>query len=59
MVELHATFGLCDVMAVRGERLKIRDVNGLKRLREVSLSVLRVLPPRMQDGKRVFPLEKR
>lgn len=56
---LHATFGLCDVMVVRGERLKIRDVNGLKRLREVSLSVLRVLPPRIQDGKRVFPLEKR
>lgn len=56
---LHPKFGLCDVMVVKGERMKIREVAGLNRVREIHLSVVKVLPPREQDGKRVFPLAKR
>jgi hypothetical protein len=56
---IHPVFGLCDVMVVRGERLKIRDVEGTKRLREIHLGVMKVLRPVEQDGRRVFRLAKR
>jgi hypothetical protein len=55
----HFVFGLCDVMVIRGERMKIRDVHGPGRLREIHLSAVRVLPPTVEDGKRVFKLAKR
>lgn len=55
----HFVFGLCDVMVVRGDRLKIRDVNGPGRLREIAIGAVRVLPFEEHDGKRVFRLVKR
>jgi hypothetical protein len=56
---IHPIFGLCDVMVAKGERLKIRDVNGPHRLREIHLSVMKILPPVELDGVRVFRLVKR
>jgi hypothetical protein len=56
---IHPVFGLCDVMVVKGERLKIRDVEGPNRLREIHLGVMKVLPPVVRDGVRVFRLTKR
>lgn len=55
----HFVFGLCDVMVVRGDRLKIRDVKGPGRLREIAIGAVKVLPPEDRDGKRVFRLLKR
>jgi hypothetical protein len=55
----HFVFGLCDVMVVRGERMKIRDVHGPGRLREIHLNAVKVLAPTVEDGKRVFKLAKR
>lgn len=55
----HFVFGLCDVMVVRGDRLKIRDLKGPGRLREIHLNAVKVLPPTVEDGKRVFKLVKR
>jgi hypothetical protein len=55
----HFVFGLCDVMVVRGERMKIRDVHGSGRLREIHLNAVKVLAPTVEDGKRVFKLAKR
>ena len=56
---IHPVFGLCEVMVVKGERLKIRDVDGPHRLREIHLSVMKVMPPVERDGFRVFRLVKR
>jgi len=55
----HFVFGLCDVMVIRGERMKIRDVHGPGRLREIHLNAVKVLAPTVEDGKRVFKLAKR
>ena len=41
------------------ERLKIRDVDGPGRIREIRLDMLRVTGPGERDGKRVFRLERR
>ena len=46
-------------MTVRGERMKIRDVHGPGRLREIHLTAVKVLAPTVEDGKRVFKLAKR
>jgi len=54
----HFVFGLCDVMVVREERMKIRDVGGGK-LREIHLRAVKVLKPVEQDGRRVFKLARR
>jgi hypothetical protein len=54
----HFVFGLCDVMVVREERMKIRDVGG-GRLREIHLGAVKVLPPVEEDGRRVFKLVRR
>ena len=54
----HFVFGLCDVMVVRGERMKIRDAGGGK-LREIHLGAVKVLKPVDQDGRRVFKLARR
>ena len=55
----HFVFGLCDVMVVRGERMKIKDVHGPGRLREIHVGAVKVLPPTVLDGKRVFRLARR
>ena len=54
----HFVFGLCDVMVVREERMKIRDVTG-GRLREIHLGAVKVLPPTVIDGRRVFKLARK
>ena len=54
----HFVFGLCDVMVVREERMKIRDAAGGK-LREIHLRAVKVLKPTVEDGRRVFKLARR
>jgi hypothetical protein len=53
----HFVFGLCDVMVVREERMKIRDAKGGK-LREIHLRAVKVLKPTVEDGRRVFKLAR-
>lgn len=55
----HFAFGLCDVMIVRGDRMKIRDARGPGRIREIDLKLLEVLPPKEIRGKKVYKLVKR
>ncbi|HMJ50992.1 MAG TPA: hypothetical protein VK540_02925 [Polyangiaceae bacterium] len=55
----HFAFGVCEVLTSDGDRLRIRDVDGPRRVREVSLSMLRVTGPTVSDGKRLFQLERR
>jgi hypothetical protein len=57
----HFAFGLCEVLTSDGDRLRIRDVvqGGPGRIREVSLSMLRVVAPTESDGKRLFRLVRK
>ena len=55
----HFVFGLCDVMVVREERMKIRDVSGGGKLREIHLRAVKVLKPTIEDGRRVFKLARK
>ena len=55
----HFAFGLCDVLQADGDRLRIRDVKGSGRIREVSLSVLEVLPPIESEGRQLFRLVRK
>jgi hypothetical protein len=55
----HFAFGLCEVLMGDDERLKIRDVGGPGRIREIRLDMLRVTGPGEKDGKRLFRLERR
>lgn len=55
----HFAFGLCDVLRSDGERLHIRDVNGPTRVREVSTTMLKVMPPTEHDGKKLYRLLRR
>jgi hypothetical protein len=55
----HHVFGLCDVMVVREERMKIRDASGTGRLREIHLGAMKVLKPTVEDGHRVFKLVRK
>jgi hypothetical protein len=55
----HFAFGLCEVLTSDGDRLRIRDVQGPGRIREVSLSMLRVVGPTESDGKRLFRLVRK
>ncbi len=52
----HFAFGLCNVLMSDGETLRIRDVAGAGRVREIRVDKLVVLPPSMRDGRRVFEL---
>ena len=54
----HFAFGLCDVVGVDGERLKIRDVKGGGRVREISTAMLTVEAPKLRDGHKVFRLSR-
>jgi hypothetical protein len=55
----HFAFGLCEVLTSDGDRLRIRDVDGPRRVREVALGMLRVSGPTESDGKRLFHLARR
>jgi hypothetical protein len=55
----HFAFGLCEVLTSDGDRLRIRDTQGPMRIREVSLSMLRVLAPTESEGKRLFRLVRK
>ena len=55
----HFAFGLCEVLMGDDERLKIRDVTGPGRIREIRLDMLRVTGPTDREGKRLFRLERR
>jgi hypothetical protein len=55
----HFAFGVCEVLTSDGDRLRIRDVQGAQRVREVSLSMLKVMAPAESDGKRLFKLARR
>lgn len=55
----HFAFGLCSVLMAADDRLKIRDLNGPGRLREIRAEVLKVYPPTERDGKRLFRLERK
>jgi hypothetical protein len=56
----HFAFGVCEVLTAEGERLRIRDVQGPGRVREVSLEMLKVMgPTEGQGGKRLFRLVRK
>jgi hypothetical protein len=55
----HFSLGICEVLTSDGDRLKIRDLHGQQRVREVSLDRLAVARPVMFEGKRLFRLAKR
>lgn len=55
----HFAFGLCEVLTAEGDRLRIRDGEGTRRVREVALSMLRVSGPTESDGKQVYKLTRR
>jgi hypothetical protein len=55
----HFAFGKCEVLTAEGERLRIRDVGGPHRIREVSLAMLKVTGPTEANGKRLFRLVRK
>lgn len=55
----HFAFGLCEVLQDTGDRLKLRDLNGPGRIREIALDMLEIAPPTEQNGKRVFKLSRK
>jgi hypothetical protein len=55
----HFAFGLCAVLIAEHDRLKIRDLDGPGRIREIHIDKLRVSGPTEQDGKRLFQLERK
>jgi hypothetical protein len=54
----HFVFGVCEVMTVRDERMKIREVKGGK-LREISVGAMKVLKPIEENGHKLFKLVRR
>lgn len=55
----HFAFGWCEVLMVNGDRLKLRDITGPGRIREVAIDRLEVRGPTEKDGKRAFKLTRR
>ena len=55
----HFAFGLCEVLMAADERLKIRDLKGPGRIREIRLGMLIVHGPTEKDGKKLFRLERK
>jgi hypothetical protein len=55
----HFAFGLCEVLQDTGDRLKLRDLNGPGRIREIALDMLEISPPTEQNGKRTFKLSRK
>jgi hypothetical protein len=55
----HFAFGLCEVLQDTGDRLKLRDLHGQGRIREIAVDMLEIAPPVEQNGKRVFKLSRK
>lgn len=55
----HFAFGLCEVLQETGDRLKLRDVNGPGRIREIATDMLEISLQGEQNGKRVFRLNRK
>lgn len=55
----HFAFGLCEVLQETGDRLKLRDVHGAGRIREIAVDMLEISLAGEQNGKRVFKLSRK
>ncbi len=55
----HFAFGLCNVLIAEHDRLKIRDLDGPGRIREIHIGKLDMSGPTDKDGKRLFRLERK
>src|SRR3954470_1881350 len=55
----HFAVGLCEVLQDTGDRLKLRDMHGPGRIREISLDMLDISPPTEANGKRTFKLSRK
>lgn len=55
----HFAFGLCEVLQDTGDRLKLRDLHGPGRIREIALDMLEISVGGEHAGKRVFKLSRR
>jgi hypothetical protein len=55
----HFAFGLCEVLQETGDRLKLRDLHGPGRIREIATDMLEMSLQGEQNGKRVFKLNRR
>jgi len=55
----HFAFGLCEVLQDTGDRLKLRDMHGQGRIREIAVDMLEISPPTEQNGKRTFKLSRK
>jgi len=55
----HFAFGLCEVLQDTGDRLKLRDLHGQGRIREIAVDMLEISAPTVQNGKRVFKLSRK
>jgi hypothetical protein len=55
----HFSFGLCEVITTDGERLRIRDLRGPGRIREISLAMLNIGRPTASNGKQLFRLMRK
>ncbi len=55
----HFAFGLCEVLQDTGDRLKLRDMHGPGRIREIALDMLDISPPTEANGKRTFKLSRK
>ena len=55
----HFAFGLCEVLQDTGDRLKLRDLHGQGRIREIAVDMLEISPPTEQNGKRTFKLSRK
>jgi hypothetical protein len=55
----HFAFGLCEVLQDTGDRLKLRDLHGPGRIREIAVDMLEISLAGEQNGKRVFKLSRK
>lgn len=55
----HFAFGLCEVLQQTGDRLKLRDLHGPGRIREIATDMLQISLQGEQNGKRVFKLNRK
>lgn len=55
----HFAFGLCEVLQQTGDRLKLRDLHGAGRIREIATDMLDMSLQGEQNGKRVFRLNRK
>ena len=55
----HFAFGLCEVLQETGDRLKLRDLHGAGRIREIAVDMLEISLAGEHNGKRVFKLSRK